>query len=412
MSTTIICPTCKSSIDLDDVLTADIEKSVQAEYEAKNKKLVDALRQKEEEIAIKEKDFEQKKKRENELFQEKLAKETELIKKSVAEELQKKVEAENKSKIDFMQQQIQEAELKTKQLQAKELEVMNLNKLLKDQKDAEAFKLEKQKIELETALKQQLTEQMQRAAEEKFSFKIKEYEQRLEQQSKLIDEQKRKMEQGSMEQQGEVQENLVKERLSALFPFDEISDVQKGKRGADIIQVIRNSNGAVCGQIIYESKNTKAWNNEWVEKLQQDVREQKAEMGVLITQALPKHIKSIGKEKSIWVCGFTEFEGVAAMLREAVITIYESKQSQENKGDKMVMLYEYLNGTEFRQKWEAILGGFRNMKRSIEKQREFYNKTLSEQEQIANSILINANTFLGDIKGIAGASMDEVKMLE
>lgn len=412
MKNTITCPTCKTEIDLDDILKADIEKEVQAKYEAKNKTLVESLKQKEEEIAGKEKEFELKKKRENELFQERMAKETEALKKSLSEQLLKKVEEENKAKIEFLQQQAKEAELKANQLQAKELEVLNLNKKLKEQQESEAYNLEKQKLELEATLKQQLTEQLEKKAEEKNSFKIKELEQKLEQQSKLIDEQKRKMEQGSMEQQGEIQENLVKERLTALFPFDEITDVAKGKRGADIIQLVRNSNGRECGQIIYESKNTKGWNNDWVDKLQQDVREQKAEIGVLITQVLPKHIKNIGKEKSIWICGFAEFEGVAAMLREAVINIYESKQSQENKGDKMVMLYEYLNGTEFRQKWDAILSGFKNMKRSIDKQREFYNKTLSEQEQIANSILINANTFLGDIKGIAGSGMDEMKMLE
>jgi hypothetical protein len=220
------------------------------------------------------------------------------------------------------------------------------------------------------------------------------------------------MEQGSMEQQGEIQENMVKEKLSSLFPFDEITDVAKGKKGADIIQTIRNSNGTVCGQIIYESKNTKNWNNDWAEKLQGDVREQKADMGVLISQVLPKHIKTIGKEKSIWICGYEEFEGVAAMLREAVVAVFESKQSQENKGDKMIQLYDYLNGNDFKQKWDAILIGFGNMKKSIDRQRIFYNTTLAEQEQIANSIIINANNFLGSIKGISGSSMDEMRMLE
>jgi hypothetical protein len=100
------------------------------------------------------------------------------------------------------------------------------------------------------------------------------------------------------------------------------------------------------------------------------------------------------------------------MLREAVIKIYESKISQENKGDKMVRLYDYLNSNEFKQKWDAILSGFKNMKDSIDKQRKFYNNTLAEQEQIANGILINANNFLGSIKGIAGSSMDEMKLLE
>jgi len=412
MSTPITCPTCKTTFNIDDALTADLEKSVQQKYEAINHALVESVSKKERELENERELFAQTKKRENELFQERLIKATETITKTLEEDLRKKAEADAKTKMDFLQNELLENQAKVKSLHEKELEVLNLTKKLKEQQEAENYKLERQKIELETELKNKLTEQLQKNAEEKYTFQLKKYEQQLEQQSKLIDEQKRKMEQGSMEQQGEIQENLVKERLIALFPFDEITDVKKGSRGADIIQTIRNSRGTVCGQIIYESKNTKGWNSEWIDKLQHDVHDQKADLGVLISQTLPKHIKTIGKEKSIWICGYTEFEGVAAMLREGVMNVFESKQSEDNKGDKMVMLYEYLNGNEFRQKWDAILNGFKNMKKSIDKQREYYNKTLAEQEQIANSILINANNFLGSIKGIAGSSMDEIKLLE
>ncbi len=412
MSTPITCPTCKTKFNLEDVLTEDVEKSIKEKYENQNKELVAQLKLKEDAFAIEQKKFEENKKNENELFRERLEKATAIAQEKLELEIRKKTEEEQKAKMDFYAKQQTESEEKLKSLQSKELEVMELNKLLKEQETTTAHLLAKQKIELEIQLKEKFTEDLQKNAEQKYEFKLKELEQKLSQQTKLIDEQKRKMEQGSMEQQGEIQENMVKEKLSSLFPFDEITDVAKGKKGADIIQTIRNSNGTVCGQIIYESKNTKNWNNDWAEKLQGDVREQKADMGVLISQVLPKHIKTIGKEKSIWICGYEEFEGVAAMLREAVVAVFESKQSQENKGDKMIQLYDYLNGNDFKQKWDAILIGFGNMKKSIDRQRIFYNTTLAEQEQIANSIIINANNFLGSIKGISGSSMDEMRMLE
>jgi hypothetical protein len=285
----------------------------------------------------------------------------------------------NQTKLTFLEQQNHENSMKLKVLNEKELQVMNLTKLLQDQKEQEEMNLLKQKAQLEIDLKKVIEEKVKEQEQEKFSFKIKELESKLSQQSKLIDEQKRKMEQGSMEQQGEIQENIIKERLISLFPFDEVSDVPKGKKGADFIHVIRNMQGEMCGQIIYESKNTKNWSNDWVEKLEHDVREQKSDMGVIISQVLPKDVKSIGKHRSIWICGIHEFEGVAAMLREAVLKIHESKISQENKGDKMVRLYDYLNSNEFKQKWDAILSGFKNMKDSIDKQRKFYNNTLAEQ---------------------------------
>jgi len=412
MSTPITCPTCKTKFNLEDVLTEDVEKSIKEKYENQNKELVAQLKLKEDAFAIEQKKFEENKKNENELFRERLEKATAIAQEKLELEIRKKTEEEQKAKMDFYAKQQAESEAKLKSLQSKELEVMELNKLLKEQETTTTHLLNKQKIELEIQLKEKFAEELQKNAEQKYEFKLKELEQKLSQQTKLIDEQKRKMEQGSMEQQGEIQENMVKEKLSSLFPFDEITDVAKGKKGADIIQTIRNSNGTVCGQIIYESKNTKNWNNDWAEKLQGDVREQKADMGVLISQVLPKHIKTIGKEKSIWICSYEEFEGVAAMLREAVVAVFESKQSQENKGDKMIQLYDYLNGNDFKQKWDAILIGFGNMKKSIDKQRTFYNTTLAEQEQIANSIIINANNFLGSIKGISGSSMDEMRMLE
>jgi hypothetical protein len=412
MSTPITCPTCKTKFNLEEVLTEDVEKSIKEKYENQNKELVAQLKLKEEAFAIEQKKFEENKKKENDLFKERLDKATALAQQTMEIEIRKKMEDEQKAKMDFYAKQQAENEEKLKSLQNKELEVLKLNKLLKDQEAATVHLLDKQKFELEIQLRDKITEDLQKTAEQKYEFKLKELEQKLSQQTKLIDEQKRKMEQGSMEQQGEIQENMVKEKLTSLFPFDEITDVAKGKKGADIIQTIRNSNGVVCGQIIYESKNTKNWSNEWAEKLQGDVREQKADMGVLISQVLPKHIKNIGKEKSIWICSYAEFEGVAAMLREAVIAVFESKQSQENKGDKMIQLYDYLNGNDFKQKWEAILIGFGNMKKSIDRQRIFYNNTLAEQEQIANSIIINANNFLGSIKGISGSSMDEMRMLE
>lgn len=412
MSTSITCPTCKSIFNLEDVLTEDVEKSIKEKYEAQNRAFIAQFKQQELALQQAKIEFEQKKKQENELFQDRLKKEKELLQQQLEEQIRKQTQQEQAAKILLYEKQQAEQSEKIKFLQQKELEALSLQQQLADKENEMVHILEKQRIELERVIKEKMAHELQVRAEEKYVLKMKELEQKLEQQSKLIDEQKRKMEQGSMEQQGEIQENLVKERLSVLFPFDEITDVKKGSKGADLIQFIRNPKGDICGQIIYESKNTKNWSNEWIDKLIQDVREQKADVGVIISQALPKHIKHIGQEKSVWICGFNEFEGVAAMLRDAIIKIYESKQSQENKGDKMVMLYDYLNGNDFRQKWDAILNGFGNLKKTIEKQRNFYNQMLAEQDQIANQILINANAFLGDIKGISGNSLDSVKQLE
>mgnify|MGYP001627518146 CR=1 FL=1 len=412
MSTYITCPTCQSSFVLEDVLTDEMEKSIKQKYELQNKELVNNMRKKEQELWQKEQEFEEKKKQENILFQQRLDKEKEKITQYLTEEIRKKAEQEQHLKIQFLETELSENKEKIKQLNEKELTILELNKQLNEQKEQETFKLQKLKLELEQEIKNQIQEQASQQAADKYEFAIKELRMKLEQQSKLIEEQKRKMEQGSMEQQGEVQEIILKEKLAILFPFDLFEDVKKGRKGGDIIHTVRNENGIICGQILYESKNTVNWLNDWVTKLENDVRTQKAHAGILVTQTLPKNIKNIGRERTIWICGFAEIEGVAAMIRDAIIHIHQARQSQENKGDKMVMLYDYLTGNEFRQKWDAIIAGYHQMKKSLEKQRDFYNKTLAEQEQIANGILINANNFLGSIKGIAGSGLDEIKQIE
>ena len=176
--------------------------------------------------------------------------------------------------------------------------------------------------------------------------------------------------------------------LRATFPFDMISEVGKGVRGADCIQTVRNNFGQECGKIIFESKRTKNFANDWIEKLKSDMRSQGADMAVIVTQALPKDMSRFGEKEGVWICSFAEVKAIVDMLRDAVIKISSASKSQENKGDKMHLLYDYLTSREFAEQWQAIREGFMSMKLSIQRERDAMEKLWKAREKQLEKVLL------------------------
>lgn len=215
-----------------------------------------------------------------------------------------------------------------------------------------------------------------------------------------------------MQLQGEAQELLLEELLRENFPFDVIEEVGKGVEGADCMQIVRNNSGKECGKIIYESKRTKGWSNAWIDKLKADKRNQGADVAILVTQTFPKDMERFGEKDGVWVCGFTEALGVAALIRNGVIRVYEAQKSQENRGDKMQLLYDYLTGNEFRGQVEAIVEGFMAMKTAITKERAQMEKQWREREKQLDKVLLATSGMFGSVKGIAGASVGDIPLLD
>ena len=256
----------------------------------------------------------------------------------------------------------------------------------------------------------QLKEQLQKEEIEKTSIREQEFQLRekellkqLDDQKKLAEEMKRKADQGSMQLQGEVQELLLEEILKSTFPYDTVSEVGKGVRGADCIQTVRNNFGVEAGKIIYESKRTKDFSNEWIEKLKSDMRILGADVAIIVTQTFPKDMDRFGEKDGVYICTFSEVRSVALLLRNGLLKIYDAKKSQDNKGDKMVMLYDYLTSNEFGEQWNAIREGFMNMKLSIQRERDAMEKLWKAREKQLEKVLLNAAHIKGSVEGIAGA---------
>ena len=320
--------------------------------------------------------------------------------------LKKNIASEYEAQLQQFQKNAAEAEIKLNAARAKELEFLQKEQNLKTKEAELEITLHRKLIEERGKLQEQLAKEeaeKNSLKEQQFAMRTKELEKQIEDQKKLVEEMRRKQEQGSMQLQGEVQELMLEELLQTTFPFDKIEEVGKGVRGADCIQTVRNQFGSESGKIIYESKRTKDFANDWIEKLKSDMRTLGADVAIIVTQTLPKDMDRFGEKDGVYICTFTEVRSVALLLRNALLKIAEAKKSQENKGDKMVMLYDYLTSSEFSEQWKAIREGFMSMKLSIQKERDMMEKLWKSREKQLEKVLLNAAHIKGSVEGIAGA---------
>lgn len=189
-------------------------------------------------------------------------------------------------------------------------------------------------------------------------------------------------------------------------------EIGKGVRGADCLHTINTRAKINCGSIYYESKRTKDFQNSWIEKFKQDLRERNATFGVIVTDVLPKNMQRMGQKEGIWICTLQEFQGLSFVLRESVVMLNDIVISQENKGEKTVMLYDYLIGSEFRLQIEAIVDGFVNMNTELQSEIRSMNGIWKKRQKQIEKVLLNTTHVYSSIRGIAGDSIKAIPALE
>ncbi len=272
-------------------------------------------------------------------------------------------------------------------------------------------KLNRDREMLEVMMKKRTQEEAEKVRCEE-RLKLAELQKKLDDQGRLINEMKRKSEQGSMQLQGEVQEIAIEEFLATAFLRDEIEEISKGKRGGDCVHVVKDHYQRQCGRILYESKRTKHFSYEWIAKVKDDMRLQQADIGVIVTEALPDNMTRFGEVEGIWVCTFVEFKALAMLFRHNLVRIGEVLASQENKGDKMQMIYSYVTGNEFRQKLEAAFESFSEMQQDLIKEKTLFTSQWARREKKLLKAMENVVALYGDVRGIAGGAVQEIRSLE
>jgi len=415
MTTLITCPNCKHEFAPEDAIAKSLEKEYEEKFNNDRQKLLKQFSDQQKIFEDQQKEFEKKKEKENELFAERMQKEKLKIENEVQEKLRKSISSDYENQLKILQQANNDNEEKLKSARQKELEFLKKVQELKNKEEEMEIALQKKLSTERAALSEQIRKQeieKNIIKETENNLKFKELEKQLGDQTKLIDEMKRKAEQGSMQRQGEVQEIALEEILRNNFPFDIITEVGKGVRGADCIQLVRNNFGQECGKIIYESKRTENFGADWIEKFKKDMRSTGADVAVLVTKTMPKDMDCFGLKDGIWVCTFSDVKALANVLRDAIIKIYTSAKSQENKGDKMHLLYDYLTSNEFSEQWKAIREGFFAMKIGIQKERDSMERLWKAREKQLEKVLLNSAHVKGSIEGIAGQDSIDLSLLD
>lgn len=395
----INCPNCHHQFEPGESMREEIQKELRNQ-------MLDWQNKKDQEFKLKEQSFQQIISDNEKEAALKLEEEKKKLQSELQESIKKSVSSDFENQLKLLEDAATENAEKLKESRKKELEYLQKEQALQNREAELQLNVQRQLMEEREKLKEQLLKDESEKInlkEQEHQLRVKELEKQLDDQKKLAEEMRRKSEQGSMQLQGEVQELMLEELLAASFPFDKIEEVGKGVRGADCIQVVHNRLGVETGKIIYESKRTKDFSNDWIEKLKTDMRNLGADVAVIVTQAFPKDMDRFGERDGVYICTFAEVKSVALVLRNAILKVHDAKKSQENKGDKMVMLYDYLIGTEFSEQWKAIREGFMNMRQSIQRERDTMEKLWKAREKQLEKVLLNAAHIRGSIEGIAGA---------
>ena len=379
----IKCPHCSKDIDVQAVLYDQVENAIKRENKKANDDKIELIKNKHKaELAT-------VRNTERESIKKEVETEQADAKKAMEEELAKKSEKLN----DFNKLRTDLAKLKREK---EEIEA----ELTADFEEAYSKRVDK------------LTQEVKRKERAKNELKIKEKDEALKVQTDLTQQMQRRLEQGSMQAQGEALELAIEEWLEEAFPLDVIEEIKKGARGADCLQTVHTRERTNCGTIYYESKRTKSFQPNWIETFKNDIREKNAGIGVLVTQAMPAGMERLGQKEGIWICSFEEFKGLSKVLRETIIKLSSAKISQTNKGDKMGLLYDFLTSDEFRLQVEAIVDGFTQMKTDLDSEKRAMQNLWRKRQRQIDKVTVNTIDMHASIKGIGGAAVADISDLE
>lgn len=407
----ITCPKCQTEIKLTESLAAPIVESARREYEQRLAQKDADVAKRETTLREREKEIAQAKESIDDQVAEKLRQERARI---VAEEYKKAKLAlasdleQKRKEITDLQEVLKQRDEKLVEAQKAQAEVLKKQRELDDARREFDLTVEKRIQEGLATVR----EQAQKEAEDQLKFKVLEKEQTIVSMQKQIEELKRRADQGSQQLQGEVQELELEALLISRFPRDTIEPVPKGEHGGDVLHRVIGALGQSCGTILWESKRTKSWSDGWLVKLREDQRAAKAEVAVIVSQALPKGVETFELIDGVWVTHPRAAIPVAVTLRHTLIEVSSARQATEGQQTKMEMVYQYLTGPRFRQRVQAIVEAFSSMQEDLDKEKKVITKQWAKREEQIGRVMQSTVGMYGDLQGIAGKTLQEIEGLE
>lgn len=365
MANTFICPHCQKEVPLTDALRHEIEEQFLPQLKEKHKKDL--------------------------------------------EDAERRAGKEYLKEIELLRLQAEQHQKLLTEARQNELELRKQKNELDEQK--KSFELDKQR-QLDEE-REKISQQAYYKAQEEAKYKLLEKDKQLQDAARMNEELKKKLEQGSQQLQGEVQELDLEKTLKEAFPDDNIERIDKGVLGADVRQIVLSLKGTFCGKILWESKRTKTWGNDWTTKLKTDMRSDGANIPALVSEILPEEAKvGMGLKDGVWVCAPRMIIPMAALLRKGLLDCMRQKITSENKQGKAELIYSYVTGHEFHNEVESILEIYFSSKNQIMKERISYERSWKERERQAERVLGGMAKIYGSLQGIAGSALPPIKTLE
>lgn len=412
---TITCPKCKADIPLTESLAAPLIAATRAQYEAQLSQKDDDIAQREQAVRKQQTEIAEARRAINQQVADQVAEQLKTECARIAAEEAQRAKLANASALDS----------KNRELTSLKAILDERNEKLAEAQQAQADFLKKQReledktreldLTIEKRVNENLTDIRIRAkkdAEDAERLKLAERDEKIASMQRTIEELHRKAEQGSQQLQGEAQELVLESLLRAQFPQDTIEPVPKGLHGGDTLHRVLTQTGAIAGTILWESKRTKNWSNTWLAKLRGDQRAAKAEVSVIISQALPPGVETFDLAEGVWVANPRLITPLATVLRTSLIELSAVRLTSEGQKTKAEMIYQYFTGLRFQQRVQAILEAFSSMQDDLEKEKRALQKHWARRAQQLDRVMTATAGMYGDLQGIAGQSIKEIDGLE
>lgn len=408
---TITCPSCSSEIKLTESLAAPLLEATRRDFQqrlatkdAEIAKRESALREREQAVAAQQ-----------EALEEQVADRVKQERAKIAAEEGRKArqllaaELDQKSRdLAGLQEVLKDRDAKLADAQKAQAELLRKQRDLDDARRELDLTVEKRVNASLTATRAQAKKE----AEEAIGLKVAEKEQIISGMQKQIEDLKRRAEQGSQQLQGEVLELALEALLATRFPRDTIDPVPKGDHGGDVLHRVCGPLGQVCGTILWESKRTKNWSDSWLTKVREDQRTAKAEIAIIVSQALPKGVETFELIDQVWVAHPRVAIPLALALRHSLIEAAMARQAAEGQETKMAMVYQYLIGPRFRQRVQAIVEAFTSMQDDLDREKAVIMKQWAKREEQIERVVRATVGMYGDLQGIAGKTLQEIEGID
>ena len=376
----ITCPKCNHSFAIEAAITGEIEDRMKNDFDTRLKQ--------------ERREWEKRLETEREEANEKMLAQVEKLRKQA----EKKAAEEVRLTMQTLQEDNEEKKKKLEDAQRKELALRKKQNELDERQRSLDLEIQQKMDDQRAAIHRKAAEQ----AADAHRLKDAEKEKQLADMKKQIDDLQRKAEQGSVQTQGEVLELELENQLRQTFPQDDITPVAKGRNGADITQTVRDRTGTALGTILWETKNTKDWGRDWIDKLKDDQRNCGAHVAIIVSEAMPREIARIGQRDGVWICQRDCAMGLATAMRAGILDVHAASAASQDREGKMERLYGYLSGIEFGQRVDAITEAFAAMQADLQKERRAMETLWSAREKQLQKVITSTARMYGDLQGIIG----------